>query len=38
MDELAGFGNCASIRVVRTQQGYLSINRRVGPGEGWGAD
>ena len=38
MDELAGFGNCASIRVVRTQQGYFSINRRVGPGEGWGAD
>lgn len=36
LDGLAGFGNCASIRVVRTQQGYYSINRRMGAGDGWG--
>lgn len=36
LDGLAGFGNCASIRVVRTLQGYYSINRRMTPVEGWG--
>ena len=37
VDGLAGFGNCASIRVVRTQQGYVSINRRIAEGDGWGS-
>ena len=36
IEGLAGFGACASIRVVRTQQGYYSINRRMAPMEGWG--
>ena len=30
--------NDGSLRVVRTQQGYYSVNRRLGPDEeGWGA-
>ena len=33
---LAGLGVCASIRVIRTAQGYYSINRRMTPAEGWG--
>ena len=36
IDGLQGYGECASIRVVRTQQGYYSVNRRMGPSEGWG--
>lgn len=36
IDELAGIGACSSIRVVRTQQGYYSINRRMTAAEGWG--
>ena len=36
IDELAGVGECSSIRVVRTQQGYYSINRRMTAQEGWG--
>jgi len=36
IDGLAGFGACSSIRVVRTKQGYYSINRRMTPMEGWG--
>ena len=36
LEGLAGFGSCSSIRVVRTQQGYYSINRRMTPMEGWG--
>jgi len=36
VDGLAGFGDCASIRVVRTLQGYYTINRRMTPAEGWG--
>jgi hypothetical protein len=37
LDGLSGLGVCASIRVIRTQQGYISINRRMTPDEGWGA-
>lgn len=36
IDGLAGLGVCASIRVIRTAQGYYSINRRMTPAEGWG--
>lgn len=36
IDGLSGYGECAPIRVIRTQQGYYSINRRMGPAEGWG--
>lgn len=36
LEELSEFGRCASIRVVRTQQGYFAINRRMAEGDGWG--
>lgn len=36
IDGLEGLGACASIRVVRTQQGYYSINRRMPMSESWG--
>jgi len=36
LDGLSGYGECAPIRVIRTTQGYYSVNRRMGPAEGWG--
>ena len=36
VDGFEGLGVCASIRVIRTAQGYYSINRRMTPMEGWG--
>ena len=36
IEGLAGYGACSSLRVVRTQQGCYSINRRMAPMEGWG--
>jgi hypothetical protein len=36
LEDFSSIGPCASIRVVRTAQGYYSINRRMTPAEGWG--
>ena len=36
LEDLEGLGACASIRVIRTSQGYYSVNRRMTAAEGWG--
>mmetsp|Transcript_33938 Transcript_33938/g.72472 ORF Transcript_33938/g.72472 Transcript_33938/m.72472 type:complete len:253 (-) Transcript_33938:335-1093(-) len=36
LEDLGKYGRCASIRIIRTQQGYFSVNRRMAGGDGWG--